>query len=47
MLEYHRTDVSEGTDVNETNPHGMRRRSDVLFRSHKGRDVADHAEMLS
>ena len=23
---------------------GMRRRSDVSFRSHKGRDVADHAK---
>ena len=26
---------------------GMRRRSDVSFRSHIGRDVADHAETLS
>ena len=25
----------------------MRRRSDVSFRSHIGRDVADHAEILS
>ena len=28
----------------ETYPPGMRHRSDVSFRSHIGRDVADHAE---
>ena len=28
-------------------PPGMRRRSDVSFRSHIGRDVVDHAETSS
>ena len=28
-------------------PPGMRRRSDILFRSHISRDVADHAEASS
>ena len=30
-----------------SNPHGMRRPSDVSFRSHLGWDVADHAETSS
>ena len=28
-------------------PPGMRRRSDISFRSHIGRDAADHAETSS
>ena len=31
----------------EANPPGMRRRSDVSFRSHIGRDIADHAKTSS
>ena len=31
----------------QINPPGMRRRSDVLFRSHIGRDIADHAKTSS
>ena len=35
------------TNKSNINPPGMRRRSDVSFRSNIGRDVADHAEMSS
>ena len=34
-------------EIDKNNPTGMRRRSDVSFRSHIGRDVADHADTSS
>ena len=39
--------ILRNTVYNLAHPPGMRHRSDVLFRSHIGRDFADHAETSS